>query len=460
MACPTSSIVRACDFPQFWVNQVPKFDELILEDIRPTDGWMLNVSTGTVEPGTPVEITQDRFRSVWPNTARPWNRVPNVGVGCTGNPCDPPENLIGVGAQRLTYYAEQQTWATQLFCYDQDWHITHAREHVRQLVESVLRPATIAISSNFLRKRALQWAGKHWVANSTMSDFTFEWTTDASGNEVFFQTNVAPSSIFKLVPQMLQRRWQPLMLNGYGGKNPFKETAPFVELVSDMDTVWELDKLGGATGVGGTPSIAGNWRFTQWDAASAYWRYGFSGQIGNFMVRVDPMSLRFQYVGVNGAGLVNPANVHRYQLILPYENNVTSGAGGAAGIGADVNEDFLNAQIRISFIWHKKAMEILVPSGGQIDPERPFMHRDFGGKWQWQMHDLGADQAGVVIKNAWGNKGRFAAWFKYYIRPLHTEFAEAILHKGEPQCVPEISPCNTAPVYATQSYSSANTECA
>jgi len=459
MSCPSSSIVRACDFPQFWVQQVPHFDELILEDIRPTDGWMLNVATGTVEPGTPVEITQDRFRSVWPNTTRPWSRVTNVGSGCTGSPCDPEENLIGWGADRLTYYAEQQTWATPLMCYDQDWHITHARQHVRQLVEEILRPATIAISSNFLRKRALQWAGNHFRANATMQAFTFEWVNDADGNEVYLQTNAAPTTIFKLVPQMLQTRFEPLMRTGYAGKNPFKETAPYIELVTDIATAWELDKLGGATGVGGTPSVAGNWRFTQWDAANAYWRYGFSGQIGNFMVRTDPMGLRFNYVGQNGAGLVNPANVHRYQLVLPYENNVTTGAGGAAGIGSDTNPDFDNACFAISFIWHKKAMEILVPSGGQIDSERPFMHRDFGGRWQWQMHDLGADQCGLPIKNAWGNKGRFAAWFKYYVRPLHTEFAEVFFHRREPFCVPEISTCNACNAYPTQSYSSANEPC-
>ena len=68
MACPTGQIIAACDFPQFFVDQTPRFDELIMEDIRPTDGWLLNVSTGTTPMGTPAEITQDRFRSVFPNT--------------------------------------------------------------------------------------------------------------------------------------------------------------------------------------------------------------------------------------------------------------------------------------------------------------------------------------------------------------------------------------------------------
>jgi hypothetical protein len=33
-------------FQQFMVDMVPVFDEAILQDIRPEDGWLLNVSTG------------------------------------------------------------------------------------------------------------------------------------------------------------------------------------------------------------------------------------------------------------------------------------------------------------------------------------------------------------------------------------------------------------------------------
>lgn len=35
------------DFAQFLVDQTPVFDEMILQDIRPTDGWLFNVSGGT-----------------------------------------------------------------------------------------------------------------------------------------------------------------------------------------------------------------------------------------------------------------------------------------------------------------------------------------------------------------------------------------------------------------------------
>jgi len=464
MSCPTGQIVKACDFPQFFVDQTPRFDELIMEDIRPTDGWLLNVSTGTTPMGTPVEITQDRFRSVWPNTTKQWSRVNANGPGCVGSPCDPTEHQIGWGADRLTYYAEQQTWATPLLCYDQDMHITHAEQHISQVINEILRPATTAISSGFLRKRGLLWAKYKEMANNLLQAFTFQWVTGGVNNddEMYFDCSCPPNRVFHLVPQMLQNRFSFQMLNGYAGKNPFKETAPFIELVTDIDTCWFLDKLSGSLGVaaGDNPNIASNWRFTEWSAANAYWRYGFSGQIGNFMVRTDQMGLRFNYVTDLGAGAHGGnGNRYRYQIVLPYINQVTTGAGGSAGIGADVNPDFLNAHFAISFIWHKKAMELLTPDARPLNPEMPYGHRDFGGKWRFAMHDLGADADGNVITNKWENKGQFISWFKYYVRPLHYEFAEVFFHKREQFCIPEIDVCSDDPGYPAQCYSSSLPPC-
>lgn len=461
MACPTGTI-QACDFVQALVDQTPRFDELIMEDIRPTDGWLYNVSTGTTPMGTPVEITQDRFRAVWPNTTKAWQRRTANGIGCTGNPCDPPANQIGWGADRLTYYAEQQTWETPLLCYDQQMHITHAEEHVNQIINDILRPATTAISSMFLRKRHLLWSKKKWIANAQMDGFTFQWVEDADGNERFFDTNAAPANVFHLVPQMLQSRFSPLMRIGYGGKNPFKDTAPFIELVSDMDTVWFLDKLGGQQGMGGgnSPSVSGNWRFSEWSAANNYWRYGFSGQIGNYMVRADELGLRFNFVQDLGAGAHGSnGNRYRYEIVLPYVNGVTTGAGGSAGIGSDENPDFDNAQFAITCIHHKKGMELLVPDARPLNPEMPYGHRDFGGKWRFAMHDLGADLSGNPISNKWENKGQFISWFVYYVRPLHYEFMETFFHKREQMCIPNIATCHADPGYPTQCYDSALPTC-
>lgn len=459
MACPTSSIIEACDFIQALVHEVPKFDEVIMRDIRPVDSWMLNASTATVPVGTPVEITQDRFRAVWPNTTKPFSRVQPQGVGCDLNPCDPTENCIGWGADRLTFYAEEQTWATPLMCYNSMMHITQSKEHIQQIITDVLRPATAAIQNMFMRKRALLWAKYNHMANGTLANFTFQWNQNADGDEVWFDTSADPTQLFLLVPQMLQNNYALTLLEGYAGKNPFRsEMGPFVELVSDMDTIHILSHLGGQQAVtaSANPNINANWRFTSWGDGNKYWRYGFSGQIGDYLARVDQMGLRFNYVTDLGAGANGGSgNRYRYQLLLPYTNETTTGAGGAAGIGSVPNVDFQRAQYRISFQWHKDAVELWTSDNGQINPEMPFgIHKGFGGQWQWQMHDLGADSNGVVISNAWQNKGRFAAWFKYYIRPKHTEFARVYFHKSEQFCIPELTTCNPDPGYGTQTYNS------
>lgn len=465
MSCPTGQIIAACDFPQFLVDQTPKFDEIIMQDIRPTDGWLYNVSTGTTEMGTPVEVTQDRFRSVFPNTTKPWTRKVANGPGCNGNPCDMTEHQIGWGADRLTWYAEQQYWNTPLFCYDQDMHITAAEEHISQIISKILKPATTAISSNFLRKRHLLWSYKKNVANkncgylNTDGVFSQVWNQNAAGDEIYFDCSVDPSRVFKLVPQMLQNRFNDLMLIGYAGENPFKETSPFIELVTDIDTCWSLDHLGGQQGVGAAdnPNVLGNWRFEQFDASTKYWRYGFNGQLGNFLTRVDPMGLRFNFVADLGAA--SAPNRYRYQIVLPYVNQVTTGAGGAAGLGSVPNPDYFRAQYAISQIHHKMGLELLVPDARPLNPEMPFGHRDFGGKWQFVMDNLGADASGNVIQNKRRNKGQFIADFNYYVRPLHYEFLEVFFHKREQFCVPEIDVCSTDPGYPVQSYDSTLPSC-
>lgn len=89
--------ISADKFIQTLVNETPKFDEMILKDIRPLDSWIGHLPTvprlslwnrirtwialkfkllsewimpGTTQqmPGEPIEITQDRFKSVWPPT--------------------------------------------------------------------------------------------------------------------------------------------------------------------------------------------------------------------------------------------------------------------------------------------------------------------------------------------------------------------------------------------------------
>ncbi len=450
--CPQSnSLISGCSFTQFLVRQEPVFDKMILEDIRPEDGWILHVDQGTFEAYSGVAHTLDRFNHVWPNVTKTWTAT--VAGNCLGTPCDKVEHYITWGSTRLVYFLEEQSWATPLLCFDQQMHITHAREQFRQIISDILKPATSAIWSNYLRKRVAQYAGKQWVANSqfgnTGSQFTYNWVV-VGDEEIYIDCTLAPTS--KLTPQMLQRRVQPLMQVGYFGKQPFKDMPPMIELVTDLETCWELDHLGGQQGVGGIPSIAGNWRFEQWDATTKYWKYNFSGSIGNYVVRVDPFQLRF-----NSVGVVNGLN--RFQVVLPYVNLVSSGAGDAAGLKDDVNPAFQAAQFCWSYLWHRKALQVLVSDATPVNPEMPYSSRNFGGRWQFVMDNLGADVNGQPIENKRRNKGQFIADFKQAVRPQYTELSELIFHMREPACVITIAPCNPSPGYPTQFYESDPVDC-
>jgi hypothetical protein len=335
-------------------------------------------------------------------------------------------------------------------------HVTHSEEQYEQIITGILRPATSAIMSMFLRKRWLQHARNHFVANGTMDNFTFAWTV-VGDEEYFLDCSVDPNNVFMLAPQMLQRRFNPLMRMGYAGKNPFKETAPWIEFVSDIETAWNLEKIACAGTGCGTSFPTLNWRFTEWTAADAYWRYGYSGQLGNFQVRTDWAGLRFNFVGDLGAGAA--PNRYRYQLVLPYRNEVTGGAGGDPGLGSVENEDFDNACFGISGIMHKRGMTALFADATPVNPEMPFGARDFGGKWQFVMDNLGTDVNGCVIENKRRNKGQFIGDFKLAIRPEYPEFMEIFFHKREPMCVPEIPTCVPCGGYPIQSYNSCPEGC-
>jgi len=485
-----ASTLNGSQFTQLLVDQTPVFDKMILEDIRPEDGWILHVDTGTFPAYSGVQHTLDRFNHVWPDITKAW--APTQAGNCLGTPCTKTENYISWGSTRLTYYLEEQSWATPLLCFDQEMHVTHAKEQFRQIITDILKPATSAINSNFLRKRVAQFTKAKWVANAnfgtgagtlgaalgvgagSVGTFQYQWVqtanADGSVSEAYIDTNVINTGVSMLTPQMLQRRVQPLMQLGYFGKQPFKDMPPLIELVTDLDTLWSLDHLGGSQSFGGTtggaagstsgPSVIGNWRFESWDATSKYWKYNFSGQIGNYAVRVDPFALRFNYIGVSPVTSFPWGTTgYRYQLVLPYRNVASSGAGSSQGLKDDVNPDYATAQFRFSYIWHRKAVQCLMADATPVNPEMPYSSRNFGGKWQFVMDNLGVDSNGVAIENKRRNKGQFIADFKMAIRPQYTEFSELIFHKSAYNVIAEIGTGVTEPTANTQFYASAPANC-
>ena len=449
-------------YTQLLVDEQPHYDKEIMKDIRPdSGGWIGHVSTGQFPAHAGVSLIQDRFNNVYPNTTRPW--AATSYASCVGNPCAKVENQIGWGSTRLSYYLEEQSWSTPLVCFDQEMHVSHAQEQWGYIISSILRPATQEIMSMFLRKRALFWSNHKYVATTAFgtstAEFNYIWQNDANGNEVYLLVSQLPTS--KLTPQMLQRRVDPLVRLGYRGTSPYgdAENPPYIELVSGQQTVWELDHLVGqsAAVANGGPTTAANYRFERFKDANAYWRYGFSGQIGEWASRVDPFEMRFELVGASG----NATYPYRLQLVLPYVNITSSGAGGAAGIKSVDNPAFETAQYRMSFAYHKQAMEALMQEPTTINPQMPFGSRNWAGKWMFVLPEVCVNHLGTVtaIDNRRKNQGQWIGDFKLAIKPKHTEWMETYFHLAEPSCIVAVAPCNTA-TYSTQAYSSANAPCA
>jgi hypothetical protein len=138
------------EFSSFLVSQEPVYDKEILSDVRPFDGLIGYYLTSPFDSYSGVAHTFDRFNSVFPNLTNPWTTrqystcgiLPTGQVPCAGTPCDPNGNKIGWGYTRNVYFLEQQSWESDLLCFDEILPKTKAKEHFQQIIDEVLRPAT------------------------------------------------------------------------------------------------------------------------------------------------------------------------------------------------------------------------------------------------------------------------------------------------------------------------------
>jgi hypothetical protein len=124
-----------------------------------------------------------------------------------------------------------------------------------------------------------------------------------------------------------------------------------------------------------------------------------------------------------------------------------------------VNQAYIDAPIQVSFIWNRQAMKSLVRDTAKINEMMPFAARDFAGKWQFVMDNLGADSNGCVIENTRRNKGKFIADFSFATKWERPEWVIAFIHLREQLVVADVPNLSADPAYVAQSYSSANSTC-
>lgn len=416
-------------YASYLTTQTPVYDKQILGDIRPTDGGLMGYyQTGTFDAYTSNTHRFDRFRNVGPDTRKPWNTV--TDTNCTGQPCDPEENRIGWGWDRNEYSLERQSWSSEVLCFDQIMSKTRAKEHFQYIIGDILRPATRWITSGYLARKAADNAGKKLVVRSGLPDFTFTW--DAGGYN-YMTVSAEPTG--RLNPQILQYQVARHYFNG--ATAAMKDGYAKLQVHTDVDTFRYF--------FAGNPTLYSAWRISEFGpAAEEFYKYGFMGTVGDFMVKILQFPMRF-----------NKVSSTRFQQVLPYKYEAAT-----EGIKSTFNVDYDKAQYQFSYINNPAALQIMTFNPSSVNSMMPFMVRDYGGKWQFSTHDLGQDNGGRAIENYRQNKGKFWADFALTVKPNRPEWLDLIFHLRDKPCITIDAVCNDYPGYPAQTYSDGNADCA
>jgi hypothetical protein len=440
-------------FADYISRKVEHLDDNIILSMHPLDSqWIGHVSTGRFPAEQGIEHTFDRFENVFPKLGA-WNDVQSAS--CVGAPCDPDSHKIGLGFTRDSYKLQQTAYETDLFCWDLILSADRATQQFAHFVRVLRRISTIVWSYRF-RTEALRIAKYRWVLNNNgLVAVTATWNaamTQLTLTPVVAGTSAMPTS--KLGARHLQRRVDPQIRAGAEGPTINKNMQPMLELVTNMETVWGL--------VEGDSNLTDHWRFQSFTDAAKYYRYGWTGSVGNFGLRSDAFSLRFNVRSNNAV-----TGVVVLDVVYPYTN-----IAATEGIKEDVNTDYDNTRVQADFIWHRKAMTSLVRDAKAINPEMPFAARDFAGKWQFVMDNLTCGtmnvtdavtqevkQVPIPVNNERRNKGKFITDFGGAIKAEYPELAEVFISLREPACLVDIPPCADDPGYPEQNYDSHNAEC-
>lgn len=402
----------------------------ILRDVTPVRGWIGQVPTGDWGAFEGVSKIGHRIRRVFPDMSGCWTTA--IESGCLGTPCDPVRKKVGFGFDQFEYNLEEIFYETDIFCFPLVMSADAAKEQFAALIAS-LREATVWIWNHRYRTEAVRVAKRKVLVGQGFVDANPVFSADCTQ----MTTSGEPTSVLTI--QFLQRYVDILTLDGYLGENPLPAKMMF-EVITDAITSNYLREQ--------NPALHNFLRVGSVADFADLYKYGITGSIGNFLLHPDPEPLRYQQID---------GDPTRYSLVFPYENNAA-----AQGIGADQNWAYIHAGFQWNFIWHRGVMRSLVRRSAPINSQMPFASRDYGGRWKFVMDNMTCrDEAGniVPVDNVERTKGKFIANFSAGTKPEHPEWAVAMFSLRDISCVVDVAPCNPAPDYYTQDYSSANAPC-
>lgn len=422
-------LISCSSYASFLATQTPTYDALITRDIRPFEAQMMGYfKSAPFNAYTGYSHTFQRFHSVYPDTTRPWEAL-GTGADCEANLCDPPENEISWGWSQETYGLERISYKTPPICFDQAMARTEAKEHFRHIIEKILRPASITNVSAWVLRRAAELAGNKVCVSPGLPAFTFTWD---AGGYIFMTSTCTPTG--RLTAPILQDgSWDQYMV---GGSTASEDGFSPLHLKTDKDTLRYLTRE--------DPTLLDAWRFQKFTGANPeFYKYGFNAAVGDYMATVLLFPMRF-----------NRITDTRYQQVLPFTNEAAT-----TGIKQEPNDDYKRAQYQFSMVTNPGAIIVKPFKAESLNPNMPFMVRDYGGKWNFAMDNLGSDRSGRAIANYRRNKGFFWADFQLAAKAEHPEWLTLYFHKTDRPCITMIDTCNTAPGYPDQSYNMTNPAC-
>jgi len=443
--------LSSSEFASFLNHQGPKYAEDIDKDIRIHDSaWYTFMDRAGYNPFMGSEMYGDRYHHVAPDLSAPWEKYDPQN--CTTNPCDYNEHEIGMGYSRYKYGLERISYRSPMFCYEQSLTRSRAKEHIAQYKDDILKPATLDISSQFLRRKYIEHAGTLYMCGadfgSPSSKFTMQWQILNGQQTIMKVTSGATTPTSLLTSEMLMRRYHEQILLGALGKNPHG-SGKMLEICTGLEECWELNRNLTHVGTGAqVMQINDRWRYQDIVDGPAEWaKFGWTGRIGNFGVMVDVAPLRFDKIGADTYQLVpkyiNVDNTYRDSAgntvlqpadatpwssggLVPNMNqlagNWESGYPGDYGLRSIPNPAYQTANYQFTLLRHKGAMQWLTFHDAALHPDMNFMRRNFAGNWMFVTNDLG-------VPNERKNKGRWIGDFYYGIRPRQIEFAEGYFHQ-------------------------------
>jgi len=431
---------------------------------------MYRTETYPLQFGT--TMLHERVYVTRPNDPGLWTQF--TADPCVGNPCDQPRQFIGHGVDQLRFDRYKREYQSMVFCLDQ----------LNTIEEGIAKIAAIAegyqeipeqICSDFLRLLTLRKAGtvsqgaglflagpQNSQGNPValdVSDNMFavnasSTSTAATQNSLFINlnangglsaisittTSLLAANMGKLSMEFLNNQQEELAANGYHNKDWLVEGK--FSITMDATTRRMLNNA--------NPALTGLYKASDFTQTGAFYSYGVTGGVGDWLFKEDKMQMRFQFrqdldgKDLNGNALSGAIWI---QQVWPFVN-----VPATFGLKPVYSNDWKNAPIALYHAYNRDARTIYVGDIGSVNDEMKFgMARSFMGKWTWKSpdyFDYTDPNTGLKcsMNNDKHNKGYWLGEYDLTEKTVYPEIERLILALHEPQTYVRMPRVNTAPL--------------